>query len=101
MAARGKSFRSTLLIRFGLQISAQALSNAFFDLRYQPAVVEPDMCGICGSVSLSRLSEPEVTRQHIAAMLQSMAHRGPDDVGIITSASAVLGVTRLAIRGLA
>lgn len=59
------------------------------------------MCGICGSVSLSRLSEPEVTRRRVDAMLRSMAHRGPDDIGIIATESAVLGVTRLAIRGLA
>ena len=58
------------------------------------------MCGICGNVSLSALSEPEITRQRVDAMLQSMAHRGPDDVGIIAAESAILGVTRLAIRGL-
>lgn len=45
--------------------------------------------------------EPEVTRRRVDTMLQSMAHRGPDDVGIVTVKSAVLGVTRLAIRGLA
>ncbi len=33
-------------------------------------------------------------------MLQSLAHRGPDDVGKVATESAVLGVTRLAIRGL-
>ena len=59
------------------------------------------MCGICGNISLSGLLEPEVTHQRVITMLQSMAHRGPDDVGIKTTESAVLGVTRLAIRGLA
>lgn len=58
------------------------------------------MCGICGSVALSTLMEPEVTRRRVAAMLQSLAHRGPDDVGITATESAVMGVTRLAIRGL-
>ncbi|HEY2328736.1 MAG TPA: asparagine synthase (glutamine-hydrolyzing) [Verrucomicrobiae bacterium] len=58
------------------------------------------MCGICGSVALSTLMEPEVTRRRVAAMLQSMAHRGPDDVGFVATESAVMGVTRLAIRGL-
>ena len=59
------------------------------------------MCGICGKASLSELSEPEVTRRCVEAMLRSMAHRGPDDIGLITTESAVIGVTRLAIRGLA
>ena len=58
------------------------------------------MCGICGSVSLSSLSDPAATRLRVEAMLQSLAHRGPDDVGKVATESAVLGVTRLAIRGL-
>ena len=58
------------------------------------------MCGICGNVALSTALEPETSRRRVAAMLRSMAHRGPDDVGFTTTASAVLGVTRLAIRGL-
>jgi asparagine synthase (glutamine-hydrolysing) len=58
------------------------------------------MCGICGNVSLSSLADPEATRLRVEAMLQSLAHRGPDDVGKVTTESAVLGVTRLAIRGL-
>lgn len=32
-------------------------------------------------------------------MLQALSHRGPDDVGSNTSEAAVLGATRLAIRG--
>ena len=58
------------------------------------------MCGICGSVDLASLLEPEVTRRRVVAMLKSMAHRGPDDAGLFATESAVLGVTRLAIRGL-
>lgn len=58
------------------------------------------MCGICGNVSLSSLADPEATRLRVEAMLQSLAHRGPDDVGKVVTESAVLGVTRLAIRGL-
>ncbi len=58
------------------------------------------MCGICGSVSLSALMEPKATRRRVEAMLLSMAHRGPDDVGFTATKSAVMGVTRLAIRGL-
>lgn len=33
-------------------------------------------------------------------MLQAMVHRGPDDMGIRSTESAAIGVTRLAIRGL-
>ena len=58
------------------------------------------MCGICGSVSLSSLSDPAATRLRVEAMLQSLSHRGPDDIGKVATESAVLGVTRLAIRGL-
>jgi len=58
------------------------------------------MCGICGNVSFSSLADPEATRRRVEAMLQSLAHRGPDDVGQVASESVVLGVTRLAIRGL-
>src|SRR6516164_7023273 len=58
------------------------------------------MCGICGSATLSRLTEPEATHRRVEAMLQSLAHRGPNDVGFTATDSAVLGVTRLAIRGL-
>ncbi len=32
-------------------------------------------------------------------MLQALSHRGPDDVGLNATESAVLGATRLAIRG--
>lgn len=59
------------------------------------------MCGICGNVALVRELEPEISRRRIAAMLRSMAHRGPDDAGFIATESAIMGVTRLAIRGLA
>ena len=58
------------------------------------------MCGICGIVSLDTLVDPEATRRQVEAMLHSLAHRGPDDVGSVAMDSAVLGVTRLAIRGL-
>jgi asparagine synthase (glutamine-hydrolysing) len=58
------------------------------------------MCGICGSVSLSSLADPDATRHQVEAMLLSLAHRGPDDVGSVSTDSAILGVTRLAIRGL-
>jgi asparagine synthase (glutamine-hydrolysing) len=58
------------------------------------------MCGICGGVSFSSLSDPAATRLRVEAMLHSLSHRGPDDVGKVATESAVLGVTRLAIRSL-
>ena len=57
------------------------------------------MCGICGIVSISGERQPESVRLRVNAMLQALSHRGPDDVGMNASDSAVLGATRLAIRG--
>jgi asparagine synthase (glutamine-hydrolysing) len=59
------------------------------------------MCGICGFVATAGFPEPEAARLRVEAMLQSLAHRGPDDVGKVATEAAVLGATRLAIRGLA
>jgi len=58
------------------------------------------MCGICGIVALSDFPDPTAVRLQVEAMLQSLSHRGPDAVGQVTTGSAVLGATRLAIRGL-
>jgi asparagine synthase (glutamine-hydrolysing) len=57
------------------------------------------MCGICGIVSIAGERPPESARLRVNAMLQALSHRGPDDAGSHTSESAVLGATRLAIRG--
>jgi asparagine synthase (glutamine-hydrolysing) len=57
------------------------------------------MCGICGIVSISGERQPESVRLRVNAMLQALSHRGPDDVGLNASESAVMGATRLAIRG--
>src|SRR5258708_13378951 len=57
------------------------------------------MCGICGIVNTSGERQPESVRLRVNAMLQALSHRGPDDVGLNASDSAVLGATRLAIRG--
>ncbi len=57
------------------------------------------MCGICGIVSISGERQSESVRLRVNAMLQALSHRGPDDVGLNASESAVLGATRLAIRG--
>src|ERR1019366_1277480 len=58
------------------------------------------MCGICGTVSYSGFADPEGANLQVEAMLQSLTHRGPDDTGKVATDDAVLGVTRLAIRGL-
>ncbi len=57
------------------------------------------MCGICGIVSIAGERQPEAVRLRVNAMLQALSHRGPDDVGLNASECAVLGATRLAIRG--
>jgi len=58
------------------------------------------MCGICGNVAFSSLDASEIARLRVKAMLQSLSHRGPDAVGLADTELAVLGATRLAIRGL-
>jgi asparagine synthase (glutamine-hydrolysing) len=56
------------------------------------------MCGICGIVSLA--DSPGWSEEPaVAAMIGALAHRGPDGHGITASAGALLGATRLAIRG--
>jgi asparagine synthase (glutamine-hydrolysing) len=57
------------------------------------------MCGICGIVNIAGERQPESVRLRVNAMLQALSHRGPDDVGLNASECAVLGATRLAIRG--
>ena len=60
------------------------------------------MCGVCGSVRFEAgAAVRERQETEVAAMLEALAHRGPDDVGAHVSGPAVLGATRLAIRGLA
>ncbi len=59
------------------------------------------MCGICGIVSLIRPLDRERAILDVQEMVNAIAHRGPDDSGIYDGEGAVLGATRLAIRGLA
>jgi asparagine synthase (glutamine-hydrolysing) len=54
------------------------------------------MCGICGVVGGDAASEAERVR----AMNAAIAHRGPDDEGIVVDGPAVLGNRRLAILDL-
>ncbi len=57
------------------------------------------MCGICGKVGFPSLAEPAAARAKVEAMLQALRHRGPDALDLIATDSAVVGATRLAIRG--
>lgn len=56
------------------------------------------MCGIAGLVGLS--TESEYPRNAVAAMVHSLARRGPDSQGIETWPWAVLGHRRLSILDL-
>jgi len=60
----------------------------------------PSMCGICGNVAFSSLRFPDAAHLRVKAMLRSLSHRGPDAACQLDTESAVLGATRLAIRGL-
>jgi asparagine synthase (glutamine-hydrolysing) len=56
------------------------------------------MCGIAGVVSDDpALRDPAIVR----AMLDSLAHRGPDDEGVLTLGPATLGARRLSIVDIA
>jgi asparagine synthase (glutamine-hydrolysing) len=62
------------------------------------------MCGICGYVSFRDAADGELGPEaagRVEAMLGALAHRGPDASALFAAGSAVLGATRLAIRGLA
>jgi len=59
------------------------------------------MCGICGNVAFSSLRFPDAAHLRVKAMLRSLSHRGPDATGQVDTDLAIMGATRLAIRGLA
>jgi asparagine synthase (glutamine-hydrolysing) len=58
------------------------------------------MCGICGAVSPAGGPLLAGSPGRIRTMLAALAHRGPDDQGVYETDLAVLGASRLAIRGL-
>jgi asparagine synthase (glutamine-hydrolysing) len=58
------------------------------------------MCGICGIAAPGGALDPARASRDVHRMIEVLAHRGPDDAGVHAAASAVLGATRLAIRGL-
>jgi len=57
------------------------------------------MCGICGVVMTRDVEPGDV--ETVIAMRDDMAHRGPDDEGLLVSGRAVLGHRRLSIIDLA
>jgi asparagine synthase (glutamine-hydrolysing) len=59
------------------------------------------MCGVCGVVSFAGREGEGPAEREVEVMLRALAHRGPDDVGSRPCGPAVLGATRLAIRGIA
>src|SRR3954451_17758950 len=56
------------------------------------------MCGICGMVALDGGA---VDERAVRAMAAALAHRGPDDEGLVVDGPAVLAARRLAIIDLA
>ncbi|HEY7141875.1 MAG TPA: asparagine synthase (glutamine-hydrolyzing) [Methylomirabilota bacterium] len=59
------------------------------------------MCGVCGIAAPGVGLDGVRASDHVRAMVEALAHRGPDDSGVHATGAAVLGATRLAIRGLA
>jgi asparagine synthase (glutamine-hydrolysing) len=57
------------------------------------------MCGICGLVSLDGTTPPD--RTVLAAMNETLVHRGPDSDGIVVDGPAGLAARRLSIIDLA
>lgn len=58
------------------------------------------MCGICGLSSFAGVADARGRRERTAAMLETLGHRGPDEVRLVEGDEAAFGATRLAIRGL-
>jgi asparagine synthase (glutamine-hydrolysing) len=54
------------------------------------------MCGICGVAIPSRLNR-RVDESQLAAMRDSLIHRGPDGAGVMIDGSVALGHRRLSI----
>jgi asparagine synthase (glutamine-hydrolysing) len=58
------------------------------------------MCGVCGIASFRDTFDRDAVNGRVSTMVEALAHRGPDESGQRNSSSAVLGATRLAIRGI-
>ncbi len=51
------------------------------------------MCGICGVMS----ADAQPAERRVRNMMEALAHRGPDDAGMLTQPGVVFGVRRLSI----
>ncbi len=51
------------------------------------------MCGICGVIS----ADASAAESRVRKMMQALAHRGPDDKGMLTQPGVAFGVRRLSI----
>jgi asparagine synthase (glutamine-hydrolysing) len=51
------------------------------------------VCGICGVIS----ADAPAAERRVRNMMQALAHRGPDDKGMLTQPGVVFGVRRLSI----
>ena len=59
------------------------------------------MCGVAGVVRIDDAVDPAAAELRVRAMMSALEHRGPDAAGVHCAGAAVLGATRLAVRGLA
>jgi asparagine synthase (glutamine-hydrolysing) len=58
------------------------------------------VCGICGTIDWDGRGEAPAREADVSAMLERLAHRGPDGWGVASRGRATFGAVRLAIRGL-
>ena len=58
------------------------------------------MCGICGIIGFGPPGDAGALRTRVDAMLEALRHRGPNAIAAFGTDTAVLGATRLAVRGI-
>jgi len=58
------------------------------------------VCGMCGITGIVNLDGQPVKRRMIERMTRTLAHRGPDALGIWVNGTVGLGHRRLSIRDL-
>lgn len=58
------------------------------------------MCGVCGIAFPGRPFDLKRATARVKSMVEALAHRGPDATGMSVSDQAIIGATRLAIRGI-
>src|SRR4051812_8382327 len=70
--------------------------RASFPVRRGCCIFAAPMCGICGLLS-STPSDTAPAQEAVRAMAAALAHRGPDNEGIVANGPMVLGHRRLSI----